>query len=114
MFGNLSQIAGLLKNAGQIKENMKLAQERLSAARFQGDAGGGQVRATVDGKGEPISLKIEPTLLASQDAEMIEDLTVAAFRNAIRVSREGAIKEMQSAAGGVDLSGLMDMMGGKG
>lgn len=111
MFGNLTQIASLLKNAGQIKENMKLASERLSAARFVGEAGGGQVRATVDGKGEPISIKIEPALFESRDTEMIEDLAVAALRDAIRRSREGAMKEMQAAAGGVDLSGLMQMFG---
>lgn len=111
MFGNLTQIAGLLKNAGQIKENMKVANARLTAARFIGEAGGGQVRATVDGKGEPISIKIEPTLLETRDGEMIEELTVAALRDAIRQSREGAMKEMQAAAGGVDLSGLMQMFG---
>lgn len=110
MFGNFGQIASLLKNLPQMKENMKLAQARLSAARFQGEAGGGQVRATVDGKGEPVTLKIEPTLLATQDAEMIEDLTVAAFREAIRISRDGAMKEMQAAAGGMDLSGFADML----
>ena len=111
MFGNLTQIASLLKNAGQIKENMKLANERLIAARFIGDAGGGQVQATVDGRGEPISIKIEAALLESRDVEMIEDLTVAALRDAIRRSREAAMKEMQAAAGGVDLSGLMQMFG---
>ena len=110
MFGNFGQLAGLLKNLPQIKENMKNAHERLNAARFQGEAGGGQVRAVVDGKGEPVSLKIESSLLSTQDAEMIEDLTIAAFRNAIRISREGAMKEMQAAAGGMDLGGFADML----
>ena len=111
MFGNLTQIASLLKNAGQIKENMKLANERLNAARFVGEAAGGQVRATVDGKGEPISIKFDPALIESRDVELIEDLTVAALRDAISRSREGALKEMQAAAGGVDLSGVMSMFG---
>jgi DNA-binding YbaB/EbfC family protein len=109
MFGNISQIASLLKNAGQIKENMKLANARLTAARFIGEAGGGQVQATVDGKGEPISIKFEPMLLESKDTEMIEELTVAALRDAIHRSREGAKKELEAAAGGVDISGVMDM-----
>src|ERR1044072_7044038 len=102
MFGNITQIASLLKNAGQIKENMKAANERLTAARFVGEAGGGQVRATVDGKGEPISIKIEPAPFDSRDIEMIQEHTVAALRDAIRHSREGAMKEVQAAAGGVD------------
>src|SRR5688572_19796773 len=111
MFGNLTQIASLLKNAGQIKEKMKLANERLNAARFIGEAAGGQVRATVDGKGEPISIKIEPALFETRDIELIEDLAVAALRDAIKRSREGAMKEMQAAAGGFDLSGVMGMFG---
>ena len=60
MLGNLGQLASLLRNAGQIKENMQGMQERLKAARYVGEAGGGQVRATVDGRGEIVELKLEP------------------------------------------------------
>lgn len=112
MFGNLGQFASLLKNAGQIKENMKGMQERLAAARFVGEAGGGQVRATVDGKLELLEVKIEPELIAGGDVEMIEDLTCAAVRAAIALSREGAEKELRAATGGLDLQGMMNMLGG--
>lgn len=111
MFGNLGQIASLLKNAGQIKENMKLAGERLKAARFVGEAGGGQVRATVDGRGELVSVKLEPGAVQGGDVEMLEDLLVAAVNDAIRRSREGAQKELEAATGGMNLSGVMDMLG---
>jgi len=109
--GNLGQIAGLLKNAGQIKENMKVMQERLKAARFVGEAGGGQVRATVDGRGEIVSMKIEPATIEDGDIEMLEDLICAAFRDAVAKSREGAQKEMETATGGMNLQGMMDMLG---
>lgn len=110
MLGNLGQLAGLLKNAGQIKQNMAQMNERLSAARYVGEAGAGQVKATVDGKGEMVSLRIDPALVQSGDVEMIEDLTCAAAREAVRLSREGAQKEMQAAMGGMDLGGMMDML----
>jgi hypothetical protein len=111
MLGNLGQLTHLLRNAGQIKENMKQMQERLKAARFEADAGAGQVTATVDGRGEMIALKIDPALIESADRELIEDLTVAAVRAAVKKSRSALQEEMQTATGGMDLSGLTDMLG---
>lgn len=111
MFGNLGQLAGLLKNAGQIKENMKLVGERLKAARYGGEAGAGQVRATVDGRGELVSVKLEAVALESGDGELMEDLIVAAVNDAIRRSREGAQKELEAATGGMNLGGMLDMLG---
>lgn len=111
MFGNIGQLAGLLKNAGQIKENMRQMQERLGAARFVGESGGGQVRATVDGRGELVGLKIDPALFSSGDQELTEDLIVASVRDAVGRSREAMAKEMESATGGLNLQGMMDMLG---
>ncbi len=112
MLGNLGQLAGLLKNAGQIKENMQAMQERLAAARYIGEAGGEQVQATVDGRGELVQIKLEPASVESGDVEMLEDLICAAVRDAVGKSREAVQKEMQAATGGIDLSGMMDMLGG--
>jgi DNA-binding YbaB/EbfC family protein len=111
MLGNLGQLASLLKNAGQIKENMKAMQERLQAARYVGEAGGGQVRATVDGRGELVSVKLEPATVVGGDVELLEDLICAAVRDAVAKSREAVQKEMQAATGGMDLGGMMDMLG---
>lgn len=112
MLGNLGQLAHLLRNAGQIKQNMTEMNDRLAAVRFTGEAGAGQVKATVDGRGEIVELKIEPALVESGDVEMLEDLTCAALRDAVRLSREAAQKEMESAMGGLNLGGMMDMLGG--
>lgn len=112
MLGNLGQLASLLKNAGQIRENMKDIQQRLEAARYTGEAGGGQARATVDGRGEIIQLKLDPETVHAGDVEMLEDLICAAVRDAVARSREGVQKEMQAATGGMDLQGMMDMLGG--
>ena len=111
MLGNLGQLAHLLKNAGQIKENMQGVQERLKAARYAGEAGGGQVRATVDGRGEIVAVKLEPATVESGDVELLEDLICAAVRDAVNKSREAVQKEMEAATGGMNLGGMMDMLG---
>jgi DNA-binding YbaB/EbfC family protein len=111
MFGNLGQLAHLLRNAGQIKKNMQEMQARLEAARYVGEAGGGQIRVTTDGKGEVLEVKIDPALVKADDVELLEDLLCAAVRDAITKSREGAQKEMQSITGGMDMQGMMDMLG---
>ncbi len=112
MFGQLGQIAKLLGNAGKIKQDMERMQERLKAARFIGAAGGGQVQATCDGRAELVAIRIEPTLLAGGDTEMLEDLVVAAVAQAAAHAREGAKKEMESLAGELGLPGIGGMLGG--
>lgn len=112
MLGNLGQLMQLMKNAGQIKQNMAQINERLEAARHTGQAGGGQVQATVNGKGDLVALKIDPALLSAGDGELLEDLVVAAVRDAVRVSRAATQKEMEAAMGGMSLSGVMDLLGG--
>lgn len=111
MFGNLGQLAHLLRNAGQIRQQAEAAQERLKAARFVAESGAGQVRATVDGRGELVALRIEPSLARSGDAELLEDLIVSAVREAVRLSREGAAREM-AALTGLDLQGVISLLGG--
>jgi DNA-binding YbaB/EbfC family protein len=111
MLGNLGQLANLLKNAGQIKENMQGMQERLKTARHVGEAGGGQVRATVDGRGELVEIKLEPASVEAGDVELLEDLICAAVRDAVSKSREAVQKEMEAATGGMNLGGMMDMLG---
>ncbi len=112
MLGNLGQMMNLLKNAGQIKQQAQQMNERLAAARFTGESGGGQVKATVDGRGELVSIKFEPALVHGGDLELLEDLTVAAVRAAIAISREAIQKEVSDLTGGLNLPGLSDMFGG--
>ena len=112
MLGNLGQLMNLMKNAGQIKQNMQEMAERLQAARYTGESGGGQVNATVDGRGDLVAIKIEPALVQAGDIEMIEDLTCAAVRAAVARSREAAQQEVQQITGGINLPGLDGLLGG--
>lgn len=111
MFGNIGQLAGLLRNAGQIQESIRQAHDRLAAARFVGEAGAGQVRATVDGRGELVSVKLETALVVGGDVELTEELIVAAVRDAVVRSREAAAREIETATGGLNLESIMKMLG---
>lgn len=104
MLGQLAQVMSLLKNSGKIQQGMQDLQARLAEARFVGEAGGGQVRATVDGRAELISIRIEPA--AAADLELLEDLVAAAVRCAAALSRQAVQKEVQALTGGLGLDGL--------
>jgi nucleoid-associated protein EbfC len=112
MFGQMGQLLQLLKDAPRISQNVKEMQERLSTTRLTAEAGGGQVRATFDGKGDMLELRIEPALVQTGDTEMIEELVRAAVLDGARQCRELAQREMQTVMGGMDLGGMMKMFGG--
>lgn len=111
VFGSLGNMANLLKSAKEMQANMARMQEELSRKRHQGDAGGGMVRATVDGKGGLVDIKIDPS--AVQDVELLEDLIKSAVGLAVQKSQEAMQQEMSALTGGIDVSGFMNMLGGK-
>ncbi len=110
MLGGLGNIAGLMKSAKEMKGQMAKMQETLAAKRYEGDAGGGMVRAVVDGKCTLVDVKIDPGALS--DAELLEDLVKAAVGSAITKSQEGMKQEMAALTGGLNIPGLTDMLGG--
>jgi nucleoid-associated protein EbfC len=112
MFGKLGDLAGLMKSAKQIQSRMAELQQELANRRFDGDAGGGLIRATVDGRGTLVAVKIDPK--ATEDIELLEDLVIAAVSAATAKSQEAMQSEMAAMTGGMNLPGLSDMLGGGG
>lgn len=112
MFGQMGKLMQLLSNPEKLKQDVADMQQRLASARYVGEAGGGQVRATLDGKCELLELKIEPALVASNDVELLEELIGAAVRDGLQRARDGAQQEMQELAGGLNLPGLGNLFGG--
>jgi DNA-binding YbaB/EbfC family protein len=106
VFGNLGNIADLMRNAGKIRESVEKATEQLGAVQVEGTAGGGSVVAKANGRLELVSIRIEPKLLADGDAELLEDLVTAAVNQALVKAREAAAKSIQSLAGGLPIPGL--------
>lgn len=112
MLGNLGNLAGLMKTAKDLQANMAKMQERLAHQRHEGAAGGGMVRATVDGRGTLVDVKIEPS--AAEDVELLEDLVRAAVCAATTKSQEASKSEMAAMTGGLNIPGLTDVLGAGG
>ena len=98
----------LMKQAQEMQEKMSKVQEELSKMEVEGQSGGGMIKATVNGKKELLSLKIEDEIM-NEDKEMIEDLIIAAVNQAISSATSIADEKMNSITGGV--MGNMKMPG---
>ena len=97
MRGNIAQ---LMQQAQKMQENLQRAQEELAQLEVTGGAGGGMVSVTLSGTKECRKVRIDPSLLAEPDAEMIEDLVAAAFNDAAnRVDTESKAKMGAATAG---------------
>ena len=96
------QWAGLMKQAQQMQDNMKKAQEELAHVEVEGQAGAGMVKAIVTARNEVRRVMIDPSLLAD-DKEMLEDLVVAALNDALRKADEAAQAHMGKLTQGLPL-----------
>ena len=99
-------MANLQRMAQQMQQEMLRIQGELAEATVDGTAGGGEVQATVTGKQELVSVTIDPSAIDPDDAEMLQDLIVAAVNDALRASRELAEQKMSAVTGGLQLPGF--------
>ena len=97
----------LMEQAQQMQEQMTAQQEKLATQTFEGTAGGGVVKAVVTGGGSMVSVEINPEVIDPEDAEMLEDLIVAATNQALAAANEAAQTGIGGIAGGLDLGGLL-------
>ena len=111
MFKGLGNMASLLKQAQEMQGRVRELQERLGTLRIDGTAGGGMVTVTVSGQQKVLSCKIESELVSAGDAEVLQDLVVAATNQALDSARELAQKELAELSGGMDLPGLGEALG---
>jgi hypothetical protein len=96
----------LFKQAQQMQKKMQEMQEKSESLTQEGTAGGGMVTATVNGKGQLQSVKIDPSIVNKDDVEMLEDLVIAAFNDAKNKIDERISKEMSGITGGLNIPGL--------
>lgn len=97
---NLSQ---LMQQAQAMQSKMAEAQERLAAVEVTGVAGAGMVSVTLSGKGELKRIKLDPSMLKPDQAEIVEDLIVAAHADAKSKQETEMAEQMQSVTGGLPL-----------
>src|SRR3954447_1304511 len=96
----------LMKQAQQMQQQLMAAQDELAAASVEGSAGGGLVRATMTGAGELTALTIDPQAVDADDVETLQDLVVAAVRDAARAATDLAQQKMGPLTGGLGGMGL--------
>jgi len=106
VFKGLANFGSLLKMGGRLKE----LNEQLKHQRATGSAGGGMVEVEVNGLAEVLRCRIEETLVAQGDRELIEDLVVTAANQAIAKTKQMHAENMQSLTGGMNLPGLEEAM----
>ena len=98
---SLPDIKGLLETARRIQDEVARVRESLGSKTVTGETGGGLVRCVANGKGEIVSLTIDPSIVS--DRRMVEDLTVGAVNVAHERARELAQAELNAATGGLPL-----------
>lgn len=99
--GGQPNMQQLMKQAQQMQQQLEQAQAELAQAQVSGSAGGGLVTATVTGTGELVSLTIDPKAVDPDDVETLQDLVVAAVRDANRAVGELAAEKMGPVTGGL-------------
>jgi hypothetical protein len=99
----MKNFAEMMKQAQQLQGRMADMQAEMERTRIEGRSGGGMVVVTLSGKGDMAGVKIAPSLLKPEEAEILEDLLVAAHNDA-KVKVEEAMKEkMKGLTGGLPL-----------
>lgn len=96
----------LMKQAQKMQADMAKKQEELKDITVEGSAGGGMVKAVVNCRQELISLSIAPEIVDPEDVELLEDMVVAAVKEALSLSQERSAQELQKITGGMNLPGF--------
>jgi DNA-binding YbaB/EbfC family protein len=97
----------MMKQAQKLQAKMAEMQAELGNRTATAQAGGGMVEATVNGRQELLSLRIDPEVASPDDVEMLQDLILAAVNEALNRSREMMAQEMSKLTGGMQIPGLL-------
>jgi len=108
--GNLANIGALVKQAQEMGGRMQALQEELKTKKATGAAGGGLVEVDVNGIGEALAVRIDPSLVEKGEREMIEDLLPAAFNAAQAKAKQMHAEALQGLTGGLPVGGFADIL----
>ncbi|MFH1006016.1 MAG: YbaB/EbfC family nucleoid-associated protein [Candidatus Latescibacterota bacterium] len=106
-------MSGMMKQAQKFQERLAKVQEELLDKKVEGAAGGGMVTVVANGRQDVLEVKIDPEVVDPQDVEMLEDLIVAAIKQARERAQEMAEREMTKATNTMmpQLGGMMKLPG---
>lgn len=96
----------LIRQAQQLGESMKEKQAELGTKTVDVSVGGDMVRMTFNGRGEAVSINIDPEVVDRNDVRMLEDLVLSAVNEGVRRSQQMMQEEMAKVAGGLNIPGI--------
>ena len=105
MPGGMNQ-AAMIKQAQKMQQDMLRMQEEMENKTYTAAAGGGMVKATVNGKHQLTALEIKEEAVDPDDVEMLQDMVIAAVNEAIREAETDSANSMARLTGGLNLGGL--------
>ncbi|MBS1116760.1 MAG: hypothetical protein H6Q87_1144 [candidate division NC10 bacterium] len=103
----MAGLGDLMKQAQRLKAEMERIQAEAATKTVEGSAGGGMVTAVANGKGELLSVRIDPAAVREEDLDMLQDLITAAANDALRKARELLAQDVSRLTGGFGLPGLL-------
>lgn len=107
MFGNLGEMAGLMKKFGEIRNNMKQMKEELAELTLTGKDPAGKVEISMSGDMRVKQVRLEPSMLSPENAPMLETACVSALQDALDQFKKVSAEKLSQATGGLSLPGLM-------
>ena len=105
MPGGMNQ-AAMMKQAQKMQQDMLRMQEEMENKNYSASSGGGMVKATVNGKHQVVAIEIKPEAVDPDDADMLQDMIIAAVNEAMRSADEDAQNSMARLTGGFNLGGM--------
>lgn len=99
-------IQGIMKQAQAMQKKMEEMQEKLSQEEVEGTAGGGMVKVILNGKFEMKKISLDKSLIVADEADILEDLIMAAFNDAKAKVDANMAKGVNDVTGGLNLGGL--------
>ena len=107
--GGLGDMGKMMKAAQEMQGKMAEMQEALDTITVTGESGAGMVRATATAKGELTALEIDPSIFNADDKEVVEDLILAAIKDAQVKAQEKSAEEMKKITDGLGLPADMKL-----
>ena len=105
MPGGMNQ-AAMMKQAQKMQQEMLRMQQEMENKTYTAAAGGGMVKASVNGKHELVDLMINPEAVDPDDVDMLQDMILAAVNEAMRAADQEAANNMSRLTGGLNLGGM--------
>ena len=105
----MANMMKMMKQAAAMQKDIERLQAELATRKVEFSSGGGMVKATATGDGNLVGLKIDPKVINPAEADLLEDMVLAAVDGAIKQGRELAAAEMQKVTAGLGLPNMFGM-----